>query len=120
MYDLKLDPASPPNNIELDMSSIETINNNCDNSTNNSKNSNEFVLKTNSSVVDPNEERRFSLNNSNVSEELITQPHMVSSKNIKQPSKNVSNQSPNKNVKIATCLDKWYKELKGNVLVSSQ
>lgn len=31
----------------------------------------------------------------------------------------VSNQNETiKNVKIATCLDKWYKELKGQVLVS--
>jgi hypothetical protein len=104
------------------MSSIETINNNGDlTSTNNSKNSSEFVLKTNSSVVDPNEERHFSLNNSHASEDLIREHHMVSAKNFKQSNKNPTNptqQQSNKNVKIASCLDKWYKELKGNVLVS--
>jgi len=107
------------------MSSIETINNNGDlTSTNNSKNSSEFVLKTNSSVVDLNEERRFSFNNSHASEDLIREHHMVSAKSFKQSNKNPTNpslsqQQPNKNVKIASCLDKWYKELKGNVLVSS-
>ena len=106
------------------MSSIETINNNGElTSTSNSKDSGEFV-KVNSSMVDLNEERdnNFSLNNSHNSEELIREYHIIKNANqqINKTNAKASLYSgpPNKNIKIASCLDKWYKELKGNVLVS--
>ena len=109
------------------MSSIETINNNGEVTTNgnNSKNSTEF--KSNGSIGDLNEEIRSSLNNSHTLDD--EQQHMqpshvaicatnVSTAKILPKNVTSSAQTPNKNVKIASCLDKWYKELKGNVLVS--
>ena len=98
------------------MSSIETINNNGElTSTNNSKDSGEFV-KVNNSINDLDDERgrRFSFNNSHNSEELISEHRIL--RNLKQDA--IKQGQSNKNVKIASCLDKWYRELKGNVLVS--
>ena len=103
-------PASPPNNIgDLDVSSIETINNHTER--NSCKNLGLFKINS----TDLIEHRNSSLNE--FSSE--TRPNSDSLKSNSNANKNENKeQKKNKNFKISTCLDKWYKELKGNVLVS--
>jgi hypothetical protein len=100
-------PASPPKNLgDLDVSSIETINNHTE--INNSKNLGLFKINSSDLI----EHRNSSLN------EFSTETRQNSDSQKENLNVNKADSKKNKNLKISSCLDKWYKELKGNVLVS--
>lgn len=50
---------------------------------------------------------------------LSSTSHDPKPKSLDLNNNNLGIKNSDKNIKIATCLDKWYKELKGHVLVSS-
>ena len=104
-------PASPPNNIrDLDVSSIETINNHIER--NSCKNLGLFKINSTDLIEHRNSSlNEFSSETRQNSDSLKSNSNAIKNDNNKE-------QKKNKNLKISTCLDKWYKELKGNVLVS--
>jgi hypothetical protein len=115
-------PASPPSNIELDpnvSTSLEhlTSSNNNHHSAgyrNPGLNINSHKNQLNKLIETSNQHDEFT----QYSNHYLRNVYNGSEDTASNSSKHGSQLGNHKNVKIASCMDKWYKELKGQVLVN--
>jgi hypothetical protein len=120
-------PTSPPSNIELDanvstsLEHLTSSNGNHHNSVvyrnqgfNNHNNNNSHKNQLNKLIETSNQQDEFT----QFPSQYMRSVYHASEDTTSNHSKPLNQSNGNKNVKIASCMDKWYKELKGQVLVS--